>query len=253
MVKYIIFFLCVLTLESPANMHRRARHFNARDAGASLVLDSRFITGLSDGDPVSTWSDRSGNGNNATSSGGARPLYVTTIQGGQPVVRFDSTDDGLIGNFNYSVTSQTVVMTIKMSSVTNFQRLYTQSDASFDYATANNYIPLLRQSGGNIAAYNNGTFYAGISTDSNWHIWSASHSGTTITNRRDGANPATGTATLSKTFTRYGMGFSLGDTPGAEAIGGDVGSLIVWTSDISGALRRRLEHAAALSFKIPCN
>ncbi len=235
-------------------MHRRARHLNPGSAGAVVALDSRFITGLSDGNAVTSWADRSGVGNNADQPTSAnQPVFKINAQGGQPVVRFDSTDDGLIGNFNYSVTSQTVVMAIKMSSVTTFQRLYTQSDASFDYATANNYIPLLRQSGGNIAAYNNGTFYAGISTDSNWHIWSASHSGTTITNRRDGANPATGIATLSKTFTRYGMGFSLGDNPVVEAIGGDVGSLIVWTSDISGALRRRLEHAAAYSFKLSCN
>lgn len=235
-------------------MHRRARHLNPGRAGAVVALDSRFITGLSDGNAVTSWADRSGVGNNADQPTVAnQPTFRINAQGGQPVVRFDATDDGLIGNFNYSATSQTVVIALKMSSVTNFQRLYTQSDASLDYATANNYIPLLRQSGGNIAAYNNGTFYAGISTDANWHIWSASHSGSTITNRRDSANAATGTATLSKTFTRYGMGFSLGDNAGVEAIGGDVGSLIVWTFDISGTLRRRMEHAAAFSFKIPCN
>lgn len=49
--------------------------------------------GLSDNDPVSTWTDSSGNGNDATSTGGARPTFKTAIVNGMPVVRFDGSDD----------------------------------------------------------------------------------------------------------------------------------------------------------------
>lgn len=42
---------------------------------------------------VSTWSDESGNGNNATASGTARPLYVASALNGKPVLRFDGSDD----------------------------------------------------------------------------------------------------------------------------------------------------------------
>lgn len=49
---------------------------------------------LSDGDPVSTWTDSSGNlGANATQAGGNRPLYKTNIQNGKPGILFDGTDD----------------------------------------------------------------------------------------------------------------------------------------------------------------
>lgn len=50
---------------------------------------------LNDNDPVSTWPDSSGNNNDATASGSLRPLYKTSILGGQPVVRFDGSDDVL--------------------------------------------------------------------------------------------------------------------------------------------------------------
>ncbi len=75
-------------------MRARQRHLNPKSAGANLVLDARFITGLSDGTGVETWADVSGNGYNATQSvSGNRPLYRTAIQGGQPGILFDGTDD----------------------------------------------------------------------------------------------------------------------------------------------------------------
>ena len=74
-------------------MHRRARHLNPKAAGAIQVLDSRFISGLSDGSAVGTWSDRSGKSYDMSqSTSGAKPTYKTAIQGGQPIVRFDGGD-----------------------------------------------------------------------------------------------------------------------------------------------------------------
>ena len=69
--------------------------FNPRKiAGLKLWLDANKITGLSDGDPVTTWSDLSGNGKDATqAAGGAKPTYKTGIQNGRSVVRFDGSSD----------------------------------------------------------------------------------------------------------------------------------------------------------------
>ena len=50
------------------------------------------ITGLNDGDAVSTWTDSAGLGN-ATGTTTTRPLYKTNILNGLPAVRFDGTDD----------------------------------------------------------------------------------------------------------------------------------------------------------------
>src|SRR5262245_40330762 len=58
-----------------------------------LVADTGVTTNNS---RVTTWADRSGNNNNAAQSVIARqPTLVTGVVNGQPVVRFDGTDDAL--------------------------------------------------------------------------------------------------------------------------------------------------------------
>ena len=51
------------------------------------------IVGLSDGDPVSTWPDRTANGFDLTAATTDRPTYKTGIQNTLPAVRFDGTDN----------------------------------------------------------------------------------------------------------------------------------------------------------------
>jgi len=59
-----------------------------------LWLKADAITGISSGNPVATWSDSSGAGNNATQTTGAnQPLYISNVLGGLPVVRFDGVND----------------------------------------------------------------------------------------------------------------------------------------------------------------
>ena len=49
---------------------------------------------LNDGDAVATWTDSSGNSNDATQgTGSAQPTFKTSIINGKPVVRFDGGDD----------------------------------------------------------------------------------------------------------------------------------------------------------------
>lgn len=75
------------------------RHFNSRFAGALLVLDARHVTGsvLLDTNVISKWEDLSGNNRHATQSVGTnQPAFRTNIQRGQPVVRFDGSNDSMI-------------------------------------------------------------------------------------------------------------------------------------------------------------
>lgn len=84
-------------------------------SGLQMWLDAEAITGLVDNDPVATWTDQSGVGNDATQgTAGNRPIYKTNILNGKPVVRFDNSNDGMtttltlanpytiiyVGNFN---------------------------------------------------------------------------------------------------------------------------------------------------------
>jgi hypothetical protein len=70
---------------SPDDIADLEMWLNADDLDASLA----------DGDPVDTWADASGNSNDATQSGSARPTFKTSIINGHDIVRFDATDDGM--------------------------------------------------------------------------------------------------------------------------------------------------------------
>lgn len=81
--------------ESPSPSAPEETYHFTKD-GLKLWLKADAITGLADDDPVATWNDSSGNGNNATQATEAnKPLYKTNILNGQPVVRFDGTNDFL--------------------------------------------------------------------------------------------------------------------------------------------------------------
>jgi probable HAF family extracellular repeat protein len=65
--------------------------FNTTNLTFWLKADA--ITGLTNGAPVSLWSDQSGHGNNATQpTGGNQPMWVAGALNGLPVVRFNSTN-----------------------------------------------------------------------------------------------------------------------------------------------------------------
>lgn len=65
-------------------------------SGLVLWLDASQITGLSDGGSVTTWEDKSGEGNDATqATAGFRPTYQTNEINSLPIVQFDGTDDFL--------------------------------------------------------------------------------------------------------------------------------------------------------------
>jgi hypothetical protein len=61
--------------------------------GLRLWLTGDTITGLVDGDPVSTWTDQSTAAINATATSTTRPIYKTSILNGKAIVRFDGSND----------------------------------------------------------------------------------------------------------------------------------------------------------------
>jgi len=265
MVKYIIFFLCVLTLESQANMHRRARHFNARDAGASLVLDSRFITGLADGDPVSTWSDRSGNGYTIEqTTASSRPTLQVSGINGCAAVRFDGSDDFLNGGniLNMGTNSLTMIVVAKRTSG-SANTLCGKSRAD---GTPGRYS-MLRESDTFISLYGPAASIAFNATQADTATApriNVQEIERGVANRLifNGAQQASAAITSSDTdnhnttdsFFVGAYQSSSGTTPplGGYYWNGDIGQIIVLFK-VNQSLRKRLEHTASLSFKIPCN
>lgn len=67
-------------------------------SGLTLWLKADAITGLSDGDNLSTWTDQSTAGNDATAPAGKEPTYETNELNSLPVVRFNGTADYMNAN-----------------------------------------------------------------------------------------------------------------------------------------------------------
>jgi hypothetical protein len=77
-------------------MRARQRHLNARAAGASLVLDARYIPQQADFSFVTTWADRSGNGYDMTQGSTTwAPYYRSRSMNGLPSALYDGTNDYL--------------------------------------------------------------------------------------------------------------------------------------------------------------
>ena len=71
-----------MTITSPADL-----------SGLAWWLDADQETGYAHGAPVTTWSDRSGNGRHATRSAGLAPLMVENAQNGRRALLFDGTKE----------------------------------------------------------------------------------------------------------------------------------------------------------------
>lgn len=102
-------------------------------SGCRLWVKSDQITGLSDGEPVTTWEDQSGNSNDLIGGDGTSPTYQTNEINSLPAIRFDGTDDflekssptGLDGG-----TGLTIIIAVKQSASSDDTYL-----AKWDYQT----------------------------------------------------------------------------------------------------------------------
>jgi len=235
-------------------MRGRHRHFNPKDAGATAAFDARFGLTMANGAAVDTWSNRTGTNNATQSTSTLRPIYRAT--GGNsntPAVEFDGTDDRLTHAIGITVAPNLVMAVAKRTgganpsciaafmppSTANFNSIYAR------WVTGDNWGFAPGSSGQSIL--NEYKICSAVPASTN----TASSSTTMWTN---GANETTVTG------TRYG-----GDAADRRALGnqanatidapfvGSISQVIAIPADISAALRRRLEKAAAYSFRLACS
>ena len=80
---------CPLPINRKILRHRASAPFSPADlTGLSLWLKADAGVTLS-GSDVTAWADQSGNGNNARSSPGSRPTFVSPFSNGKPAIEFD--------------------------------------------------------------------------------------------------------------------------------------------------------------------
>jgi hypothetical protein len=248
-------------------MRARHRHFNPAHAGATIALDSRYGFSQADGTAVSTWEDRSNTNNDATQGTNSnRPTYETGEVGGQPAIRFDGSNDFLsYGTSVFGYTSgATVIAVVNATSAAS-----EYGSVISEYSSARNSI------GCQMSVFPNnaiepctdvfqpgGVRYNSTLTNSTWQIvgWSWSNWSTHKTNG-DTRLAAGGAEASGATYGADPLGFtstlrSIGRFD-ANAISGnhmqaDI-ALVAKLPECGAALRKRLYHHAAYSFKLSCN
>jgi hypothetical protein len=251
-------------------MRRRARHFNPAHAGAASCYDARFLA-LADNDAVADWTDRSANARTASqATSGNRPVFKTAVQGGSPIVRFDGSNDQLLTSSYALPSAASLVSAAKADAwqqTAQYRPIATQAYTSgndsnrglgfcylapggvFDWSQ---YDALFIGSGyattstpKALAPITSGSDFRVISTVLGANTARAWSNGSVISSRKE----ATGA------FLARSDQFVIGGKKGtvAEAWDGDIGCLSYFHVEISDALRKRTEHAAAFSWKISCN
>jgi hypothetical protein len=225
-------------------MRARQRHFNPKSAGAVAAYDARFISGLSDGDNVSTWASRTGTNDATQTTVGNQPNYETNEINGQPVVNFlPVNSDSLVINITIPNNISIIKVFRRNTSGTNSSFFTSSSSARYDsWWFSDNITYTAPASGFNT----HGT--ADTSTGSFVESWIKN--GTTSSQVwRNGST--VGTSQIPTTSN--GSYNALGRGAGGTVMNGAVGCASLLDSALSDSARRRLEHAAAYSFKIACN
>lgn len=223
-------------------MSRRQRHLNLRHAGATLALDARFLSGA-DGSAVDSWTDRAG-GAAFTNTGTLRPTLRTSSFNGQATVDFDGTDDRLVATradqwqtiFTVSrhvgtfTSTPTIIRASSRNALVRYQtstsvRTFmdaTAADVSSTF-TASNSLILTAVYAANPARH----FLNGVAGSTASNTYNSLSSGTVSV----GSNPS----------------------PAAEFMRGYISVIAAFPVGLSDALRRRIQNALALAFKIACS
>lgn len=245
-------------------MHRRARHLNARDAGATMVLDARFVSG-SDGDAIQTWASRTTSTYDVTqSTSSKRALLKLGANGinGQACIQFDGTDDYYVG-VNENVGDFTVIYTARNTNRSDAPvsqlRIVLSHVNSTDYK---NDVSCGYYNNTN-AAYcqkcDNVTFPSAWSYDATTgeHVVTNRYSGTTAYIRVDmktETSATTGTATNINQAWTLGTSTETGFPNGVAFFDSKMGAVVFFKSQsCSDPLSKRLSHSQGFSFKITCS
>jgi hypothetical protein len=253
-------------------MRARQRHLNKSLRDTACAFDSRFLSGFSDGNEVDTWTDLSANARNATQSTSAnRPLYKTAIQGGNPVVRFDGSNDVLTTASFDSPSSVSAIMVAKADAWTSPTSFY-RSLAAHGYGTGvpeTSGIALCYLAYANVIDWQVGdlmSWGSGYQNTSNPRAIGPTSSGSNFrivstvfwpslsrmyVNGVQTSTRKETTGTIAA-FTRIFYIGSSGESVSRYWVG-DIAAVIYFPSNIGEPMRARIERSNALAFKIACS
>lgn len=214
--------------------------------GAALCAQWKAdaIGGLSDGDPISTWTDTTSGAYALTQTGSARPTYKTNIQNGLPVARFASASSQFLAVSSvFGISAQPFSIAAVWSHGGNAQAL-----CQFNNDTGGCYT-----TGATTLGWNCG---AGITIACSQAV----HVTVGVGNGASSLIAVDGTVTTGSAGTRAPTGgFKVGSerTGTSFFLNGDIGEIIVTNTALSTTDRQTLEGYLAykwgLTASLPSN
>jgi hypothetical protein len=243
-------------------MRARQRHFNPGHSGAKLALDSRFISGLSNGSAITTWSDRSGQANDATQSNSSfRPTFQTNVQGGNPATRYNGTNQRFDAS---TIDARTFIVVFATNTTTALYRTFygiksnaaVQVDALYIQFSTPTRAPTFARAttADSTGAIDFTTVHAQV-TNLVGSIFTGKRSATSMTSWVIGAYEKTD-STSNALITADGpsvIGAGYFNNAITDFYPGDIFMMALYDTEAEKPLIKRLEHSAAFSFKIACS
>jgi len=233
-------------------MRKRQRHFKYLSIGPRAAYDARYISGLSDGAAVSSWSDLSGNSFTATQATTARqPVYKISTLGGSPSVRFDGAGD----NFTHSITHNTGCSILTVLNYLSSQAIYRGLFSVTTTAQLGDTVLLLRMTsdkwGTYVAADAPATTALTIGAPAILAMTDNSASGGSF-NFNGNANGTWTGNSISQGQNHIG-GYYTSSPLVDQTSNIDLGVFVMTASPLAAPLRRRVESSFGFSFKIACS
>jgi len=210
-------------------------------AGLQIWVKADQITGLADGDSVSTWSDQSGNAHDLTNAGAVRPIYKTAIQNGLPIVRFNGTSQYLTNSsFGFSTSAFTAFFASSITA-TNFPAFLAENNGA-----TGGFVALGGDSGGKMAISKTGIATSSSNltatgfSDYEYKSAGISAGDITVTVYKDGTQ---GAADLTLTSLSSNTVITVGasKTGVTDFLPGDMGEFILYNSQLSDTDRGKVE------------
>jgi hypothetical protein len=260
-------------------MRARQRHLVLGQTGATVVLDSRMLT-ESNGTALDSWTNRGSLAISPSATSTERPTVERNEQGGNPVARFDGSNDGLVfassaGSFNYLFGGQaTVIGTWKHAVVSNpntnmwlidsgnaaAQRGFTlgyddrssvsRNNAFRNYGAAAFVTSIFDQTVNDFSLPNEFCIWCNIIDATNA---TAIERSSASRNAGGETKNSPGTAAVGAGNAAYNL--NIGKQAGTNNgfLNGDIAQLLIWNEKFSEAKSKRFQRASALAFKISCN
>lgn len=231
-------------------LNRRHRHLNAAHANGAMALDARFLTGLADNTALSSWTNRTGSNHPAQGTGANQPKWRASVLNGQPAVQFDgaaSPNQDYLSLASFAVSQPFSVIALWISSG---KASYLFDGDSATSRTITGYTLSSGSSFGYLGMFAGTVLEEVVDTANAWVLVDSYFNGGSSTQRRNGAQTASGNANTNN-MASLRIGERYANISNATQINGYIAAFAILRSP-SLALRKRVQHAIALSWKRSC-